>query len=44
MPIPYKETKKNKTLTGFFKDEVIDKTQDMAKFTWELVMKWTKKK
>ena len=42
-PISYNTIRKNKTLGDFFKEEVVDKTKDAAKLTWDLVMKWTKK-
>ena len=42
--ISYSAVKKNTTLTGFIKNEVVDKTRDIAKITWDLVMKMTKKK
>jgi len=43
-PISYKTIRKNKTLGEFIKEEVIDKTKEISKITWELVSKLTKKK
>jgi hypothetical protein len=42
--INYATIKKNTTLTQFVKEEVVDRTIDIAKLTWDLVMKMTKRK
>ncbi|MFH1849973.1 MAG: hypothetical protein ABH879_07385 [archaeon] len=42
-PIRYNTVIKNKTLGDFIKEEVIDRTLGIAKFTRDLVIKWTKK-
>jgi hypothetical protein len=42
--VSYNAVKKNTTLTQFVKEEVVDRTIDIAKLTWELVMKMTKRK
>jgi len=39
--ISYNTIRKNKTLGEFVKEKV-DKTKEISKLTWELVMKWTK--
>ena len=41
--VSYKAIQKNKTLGDFIKEEVIDKTKEITKMTWDLVMKWTKR-
>jgi len=43
-PVSYKAIKNNRTLSEFVKEEVIDKTKEITKITWDLVMKMTKKK
>jgi len=40
--ISYNAIIKNRTLGEFVKEKV-DKTKEISKLTWELVMKWTKK-
>jgi len=42
--ISYKTIRQNKTLGEFLREDIIQPTQDIAKFTFELIMKWTKKK
>ena len=42
-PISYETVRKNTTLGSFIKEKV-DKTKEISKMTWNLVMKWTKKK
>ncbi|MEA2037417.1 MAG: hypothetical protein U9O94_07950 [Nanoarchaeota archaeon] len=43
-PISYATIRKNRTLGDFVKEEVVDKTKEITKLTWDLVMKWTKKR
>jgi hypothetical protein len=42
--VKFKTIQKNTTLGQFVKKEVVDRTKDVAKLTFDLVMKMTKKR